>query len=116
MSVLSNGKLYEGNSRPPAGEPDILIPKWQCPQCGMWFTDKLLHIRRGCKNDFEKEKPMSIPCAKDQVLAKYDQAEVTRGTFGLVVVTDDTHAKKLGDGRAYWEEEAWISAAEELGK
>ena len=59
---------------------------------------------------------MSIPCAKDLVREKYDQAEVVRSTFGVVVVTDDTHAKKLGDGRAYWEEEAWISAAEELGK
>lgn len=54
------------------------------------------------------------PCAQSLVLAKHPQAEVVRSTFGLVVVTDDTHHTKLGSGRAYWEEEAWISAAEEL--
>ena len=38
MSVLSNGKVYEGNHRPPAGDPDILLPKAQCPFCLEWFT------------------------------------------------------------------------------
>jgi hypothetical protein len=48
MSVLSNGKLYEGNERPPDGEPDILLPKTLCRRCGRWYTDMLLHIWRGC--------------------------------------------------------------------
>jgi hypothetical protein len=38
MSVLSKGKVYEGNERPPAGEPDILLPKEQCPFCLSWVT------------------------------------------------------------------------------
>jgi hypothetical protein len=38
MSVISNGKVYEGNERPPAGEPDILVPKYECPVCHKWFT------------------------------------------------------------------------------
>jgi hypothetical protein len=58
---------------------------------------------------------MSIPCAKDKVQEKHPQAEVCRSTFGLIVRTDDTQSKTLGDGRAHWEEEAWISAAEEMG-
>jgi len=52
--------------------------------------------------------------AKAVVREKYPQAEVVRSTFGLIVFTDDTHSQSLGDGRAHWEEEAWISAAESL--
>ena len=48
MSVLSNGKIYEGNERPPAGEPDILLPKAQCPFCLGWFTFLDLHTGGGC--------------------------------------------------------------------
>jgi hypothetical protein len=59
---------------------------------------------------------MGRPNAQDLVKEKYPQAEVVRSTFGLIVYTDDTHHKSLGDGRAYWEEEAWISAAETMGK
>ena len=58
---------------------------------------------------------MTLQRAKEAVLRKYPQAEVCRSTFGLVVRTDDTQGRMLGDGRAYWEEEAWIAAAEEEG-
>ena len=33
MSVLSNAKIYEGNERPPYGQPDILLPKFRCDHC-----------------------------------------------------------------------------------
>ncbi len=48
MSVVSKGRVYEGNERPPAGEPDILLPKEQCPSCRRWYTDMRLHLWRGC--------------------------------------------------------------------
>jgi hypothetical protein len=54
--------------------------------------------------------------AQEIVKERYPQAEVVRSQFGLIVYTDDTQHKSLGDGRAYWEEEAWISAAEAMGK
>ncbi len=46
MSVVSNGKVYEGNERPPGGQPDILLPKAQCPFCLNWFT--LLRDHNNC--------------------------------------------------------------------
>lgn len=53
--------------------------------------------------------------AKAEVLSRFPQARVVRGVFGLVVVTTlDEDQLALGDGRAYYEEEAWLSAAEEL--
>lgn len=57
---------------------------------------------------------MSLPNAKRFVREKYPQAEAVRSTFGLIIYTDDTHSHPLGDGRAYWEEEAWIGAAETI--
>lgn len=53
--------------------------------------------------------------AKDEVRARYPDAMVVRATFGLVVVVEDG-SRHLGDGRNYWEEEAWIEAAESLGR
>lgn|GEM_PF-6912512 len=52
--------------------------------------------------------------AQEFVRRKYPHAEVVRSTFGWVVYTDSTHTKALGSSRAYWEEEAWVSAANEV--
>jgi hypothetical protein len=49
MSVLSNGKLYEGNERPPYGQPDILLGKFRCEHCDKFFTDLDLHYEEGCE-------------------------------------------------------------------
>lgn len=49
--------------------------------------------------------------AKQQVLARFPGARVVRGIFGLIVITSDHEDRThLGDGRAYYEEEAWVSA------
>jgi hypothetical protein len=53
--------------------------------------------------------------AEQEVKKKYPNARVVRGPFGLVVVTDDEQSTRLGDARAYWDEEAWINAAEAEG-
>lgn len=52
--------------------------------------------------------------AKAVVREKHPQAEVVRSTFGHIVYADDTHSHPLSDGRAYWEEEAWVDAANGL--
>ena len=54
------------------------------------------------------------PNAEAFVTAIYRGARVVRGTFGLVVQLEDGTTR--GDGRAYWEEEAWVSAADEVSK
>ena len=51
--------------------------------------------------------------AKDEVRRIYPDARVARSTFGLAVYAKDDTVT-LGDGRAYFEEEAWISAAYSL--
>ena len=55
------------------------------------------------------------PNAQEWVKKTHPTARVVRSTFGLVVEVEET-GKTMGDGRAYWEEEAWISAAEEEGQ
>jgi hypothetical protein len=49
VSVLSNGKLYEGNERPPYGQGDILLPKFRCEHCDKFFTDLDVHYEDGCE-------------------------------------------------------------------
>ncbi len=48
--------------------------------------------------------------AQAEVRAIYPSARAARGMFGMVVVDEATGAK-IGDGRCYYEEEAWIEAA-----
>jgi hypothetical protein len=52
--------------------------------------------------------------AQEEVKKRYPRAMVVRGKFGKLVVTDEDHTGRLGNGRAYWDEEAWISAVEEM--
>lgn len=52
--------------------------------------------------------------AQEHFRSKFPQAECVRGTFGLTVFTDDTHTREYGNGEAWWEEEAWVSAVEDL--
>jgi hypothetical protein len=53
---------------------------------------------------------MEHKSAKAEVLERYPGARVVRGVFGLVVETDEDGGRPLGEGRAYFEEEAWLSA------
>ena len=53
--------------------------------------------------------------AQEEVCKKHPDARVVRGVFGKVV-TIGNEGETLGDGRAYWDEEAWISAVEEMEK
>ena len=48
--------------------------------------------------------------AQREVTAAFPEARVVRGTFGMVVV-NEADGIKLGEGRSYYEEEAWIEAA-----
>ena len=53
--------------------------------------------------------------ARKWVMARYPEACVVRSMFGLIVMTDQGVApKKLGEGRAFFEEEAWLSAWDDI--
>ncbi len=54
---------------------------------------------------------MKVAKAEDEVKRVYPKARVVRGTFGLVVLADET-GTRLGEGRAFYEEEAWLSAVD----
>lgn len=51
--------------------------------------------------------------AKQEVREVYPEAECVRSTFGMKIV-DRISGNGLSDGRAYYEEEAWIDAVGNL--
>ena len=57
---------------------------------------------------------MPLKSAKAAIRNVFPFACVVRGTFGLIVLTDPDVGIPLGEGRAAWDEEAWISAVESL--
>lgn len=52
--------------------------------------------------------------AESEVKAVYPGARVVRTTFGLAIAIDEESGIRLGEGRAYYEEAAWLEAAGEL--
>jgi hypothetical protein len=52
--------------------------------------------------------------AREEIIKVHPSARIVRGTFGKTVATDEDGTETLGDGRAYWDEEAWISAIDEM--
>ena len=54
---------------------------------------------------------MKMAKAETEVKRVYSGARIVRDTFGLVVLADE-HGTRLGDGRAFYEEAAWLSAVD----
>jgi hypothetical protein len=54
-----------------------------------------------------------MPNAQSEVKAVYPHAVVERGILGLVVL-EHHDGPPLSEGLAYWEEEAWMEAADEV--
>lgn len=53
-----------------------------------------------------------IISAQAEVRKLFLEAKVARSSFGMIVVTADDGIS-LGDGRAYYEEQAWLRALED---